>query len=81
MAHIIISIPDTDKYIIFSTITDTILMKDINKEEVIKYELDYSIEVTKKRTKTCVTKAIEKLQTIPPRVSYIETLEMDKNNR
>ena len=77
MAHIIISIPDTDKYIIFSTITDTILIKDINKEEVIKYELDYSIAVTK----TCVTKAIEKLQTIPPRVSYIEALEMDKNNR
>ena len=81
MAHIIISIPDTDKYIIFSTISDTILIKDINKEEVIKYELDYHIEVTKKRTKTCVTKAIEKLQTIPPRVSYIEALEMDKNNR
>ena len=81
MAHVIIPIPDTDLYIIFSTISDTIISNHCTKEEVIAYELDYETRKAVRETIERVTKEFDRLIAKSPRVSYKDAMEMDKDNR
>ena len=79
MAHIIIPQPD-GKYLLFSTITDTILISDCTKDEITKYELNYLMRLAKATAKHTIKMQFDRLCTSKPRVAYEDAIKMNAEN-
>lgn len=79
MAHIIIPQPDTNKYMIFSTVTDSILVRDYTKEEIIEYEKEEASRIAKREARERTEREFDRLLTKHPRVSYKEAIEYDRD--
>lgn len=67
-------------YDLFSTITDTIVLKDVSLQDIEDFTVEQAVIQIKEEAKTAHIRTIEKLEKDGPYMTYKEANKMHKKN-